>query len=147
MCGQHTALSGIGWSQIEIKLATIVLLSSAFVLDERSINNAARRRVAQSAISLFDKETLGDALVHNHDSDGRLLSYGVVEVADDSFELRNFEVEHLVSHGVTNTVSINDEVSGHRSLVVVLEHMDGLADEILHLVLDNLLALGLHDEL
>jgi len=53
----------------------------------------------------------------------------------------------LVSHGIADTITVDDEVGRLSSLVVVLEAMDGFADKLLHLVLDNFLALRLDDVL
>jgi hypothetical protein len=49
----------------------------------------------------------------------------------------------LISHGIADTITVDDEVGRLSALVVVLEAMNGFADKLLHLVFDNFLALGL----
>ena len=49
------------------------------LLDESPVNDAARGRIHQLAILILDKETLRDTLVHDNQSDQRLLSHFVVD--------------------------------------------------------------------
>lgn len=115
------------------------------MLNERLVDNAAGRRVGKSTVRLLDEETLSDALVHDNDSNSRLFSNLVVEISNDRSELGDLVGKDLLSHRITDTISVDDEVSGLRSFMGVLEAMNSFSDEIFHLVLDDFLSLSLHD--
>jgi len=71
---------------------------------------------------IFDKEALRNSLVHYNDSDlwfGRNL---VVKQIDCGFELWNLTCKDLITLGITNTISENDEVSW--VLIVVMRGKD-----------------------
>lgn len=115
------------------------------MLDQRSVYNATRWRVVKSSVGLLDKEALGNAFVYDNNRNGGEFIYGVVEVLDHSLELGDFRGQHLFSHRITDTITVDDEVGGLGTLVLVLEDVNGFADEVLHFVLDNFLSLGLYD--
>jgi hypothetical protein len=50
----------------------------------------------------------------------------------------------LVSLGISNTVTIDDEVSGELVVVLLSEGLDGGLDRLNHLFLDDFLSLALH---
>jgi len=121
-------LSGVGGGQVEIKYSCLVSLVASFVFNQRLIHDTARWGVAQSSIGLLDEEALGDAFVDHHYGNGWGAIGSVVEVLNHSLELGDFRSKHLFSHGVTHAITVNDEVSGLGTLVLVLEHVNGFAD-------------------
>jgi len=89
---------------------------------------------------------LGNSLVDNDHSHLRLIIILAVELVNGFLELRDFVLEHLVSHGITNTVSEDDEVGWKFLLMVASKHLDGPLYGVLHLLLNDFLALALDQE-
>ena len=56
-------------------------------------------------------------------------------------------LDDLISHSITHSISVDNEVGGLLTLVVLLEDLDRLLQRIFHLSLDDLLTLSLHDML
>jgi len=82
------------------------------------VDDAAGRWVLQITSRVFHEEPLGDALITNNHRDLRLVGGFVVHGVDGSLKLRNLRCEHLVLHGFTYTIAVDNEVRGE--LVVVL---------------------------
>ena len=75
MCGQNATLICPRWHQEEVEGAGRIRL-----LDEASVDDAARGRVHQVATTVLHEETLRDALVHDDQGDLRLLGHLVVDL-------------------------------------------------------------------
>lgn len=95
---------------------------------------------------ILKEEPLSDPLVHNDHSDARLLLGHVVGLSYGLAQLIDFLLKHLASHGITNTVTVYDEVLWIVTMSL-LEAPKGSLDSILELLVDNLLAFALSDAL
>jgi len=101
------------------------------------VEDGAGGWVREAAPFVFEEESLGDPLVNDDHGDlggGSL----VVELLDGFAELGDLSGEDLLSHGITDTIAVNDEVGRLLSFVAFLKAGDGLPDQILHLVIDDL---------
>jgi hypothetical protein len=127
--------------KIEVVLSHVVL-----VLDHARVNQRPRRRVLKAPLSVLDEETLSDALVHNDDSDEGLLLGRVVGLIDGLPELVDLLLEDLFPHGITHSVSVDDEVLWIITMSL-LEAPKRTLDGVFQLLVDNLLSLALHDAL
>lgn len=76
----------------------------------------------------MNKEPLADSLVDNYHSDFWLTVHFAVELLNQFFELWNFKFKNLSSHGVSNSVSINNQVI-RVALVVFLELLESLMEQ------------------
>jgi hypothetical protein len=92
---------------------------------------------------IFNEKALGDPLVHHYDRDVGFLGHLVVEQIDRSLKLRNLWSEDLIALGITDTISVDDDISREFTLVMLRERLDSQTDWLLHVVLDNLLSLFL----
>lgn len=136
---ENTSLSCVCGSQIEIEHSWHVTVFS-ILLYQLFVDDGARGRIGQSALIVFHKESLSDPLVDDHDSNLRLLRHLVVELADDLPKLGDFFGKHLLAHRVANAITVDDVVCRLLAAVRVGEGGDRLTNELLHPVLDNLLA-------
>ena len=143
---QDTPLIGRSWSEIEIEWPVGGLITD-FVLDESSVDDAAGWRVGEATLGILDKESLSDPLVDNNEGDLWLVFCVVVALSDCLLELLNLRSDHLVSHGLTHAISVDDEVGWEVAVVLLCEGMDGPHDSLSHVSGDNLLVLLLHDVL
>lgn len=149
MGGKDAALVSTGGRHEEIELLSVTVLivvRGTGSLDEGAIDDATGGRVLQVALSVLDEEALRDALVHHDEGDARLLTV-TVNLREHLLELGDLRGDNLVSHGITNTVSVDDEVGGQVRLVSLLEGLDGSLEGVAHLTTHNFLTLRLHDEL
>lgn len=118
------------------------------VLDQSTVHNAARRRIYKLTSALFlDKEALRDSLVNDDEGDLWRLCSTVVQFAEGLTELLNFLVDDLLALGIADTIAVDDQVRWELPVVVLREDLNGLLQAVLHLSLDDLLALRLHDVL
>lgn len=138
--GQYATLSSSGGCHEEVKVLVTVVM-----LDESVIDDASRGRINQLSRLILNKEALSDSLVHNNKGHLRISFCLVVEVLDDSLELRDLLVENLLSHGITNTISEYDEVLGELTIMIFSEQLNSISDTLLHFILDNLLTLFLNN--
>lgn len=116
MSGENTTLSCVCWCQIEIEDA--IFIRTVF-LNKFFVDDAAAWWVNKS-LALFYKEALGNTLVNNDYSDSGLLGNLVIKVAYNSLQLGNLVRQDLLTHGITNTVSIDYKVSWF-TLVLLLK--------------------------
>ena len=63
---------------------------------------------------------MSDTLVDHDDGDAGRGGDLVVEVSDDGLELRDLTGQNLVTHGVTDTISVDDEI-GRLALILCLK--------------------------
>lgn len=118
------------------------------VLDQSTVHNAAGRRIYKLTGALFlDKETLRDSLVNDDEGDLWRLGSTVVQFAEGLAELLNLLVDDLLALGIADTIAVDDQVRWELPVVVLREDLNGLLQAVLHLSLDDLLALRLHDVL
>ncbi len=97
-------------------------------------------------MAVGNKESLSDPLVDdNHRNEGLSLG-GVVGLVDGLAELSDLLLEDLPSHGITDTISVDDEVLRVISVVVV-ETSESTFDAVLQLAVDDLSTLRLNDAL
>ena len=93
------------------------------------------------------EEALSDPLVHDDECDLWVRSRLVVELIDGLLELWDLFRKAEVALSITQTISIDDEVSWVFSGVLLSKDLDGILDRIFHLSLDDLLSFLLDDEL
>ena len=117
------------------------------MLDESTVDNAARRRVDEIASAVLDEEALSDSLVHNDQSDLGRCGQSILHLAESLPELLNLLVYDLRAHSVADTVAEDDEVGGELAVVVGREDVDSLFEGLSHLSFDDLLAFWLDDVL
>lgn len=103
----HASLGGELRNQIEVKLDVRV-----FSLHNVGVNDSSCIWVCEVTVSVLHKESLVDSLVHKNDCEVGFLVSLVVEVVDSRSELRDLSVEHLASHGIAHTVSVQNQVLG-----------------------------------
>lgn len=86
-----------------------------------------------------------DALVDDNEGDLRLSSCLVVQLSEGLAELPDLLVNDLISLGITDTIAEDNEVGGELTLVVSGKDFNSLLKRVLHLSLNDLLALSLND--
>jgi hypothetical protein len=140
---QDTSLSGVLGNQEEVKLSVGII-----VLNKLLVNDASRGRIVIGSILTFNKESLGDSLVDNDDSDLRFLSSSIVHFTNSLSDLGYFLGKYLLSHGITNSISEENEVF-RESLVSIssLERFHSHLQSFTEFLSDNLLASLLDDSL
>jgi len=89
---------------------------------------------------IFDEESLGDPLVNDHDGDFRG-GCQIIKLLDNFAELRNLPRKYLLAHGITDTIAVDNEVSRLPPFIALLEAGNSLPYEVLHLAVNDLLAL------
>jgi hypothetical protein len=124
----------------------IVLTLRVLILHDLGINEGTRGRVDELATAILNEEALSDALVHDDDCDRRLLLGCVVGLLDGLAELLHLLLEDLTSHGIANTITVDDEVLRVVSMSLC-EGTESALDSILELLVDDLLSLPLSDPL
>lgn len=137
MSWQNTALCGVCRSHEEVKNLARVVFSITF--NQSLVDNASRWRISQPALLIFHEESLSDAFVDNNNRNLRFWSSFVVQLVDCTFKLWNFSWKHLVTHSITYTISIDDEICRKLVLVFVSEHLDCFLQSLFHVLLDNFL--------
>ena len=113
MSRRDATLCGVLRDQVEVVLSVVVR-----VLNEVLVDQSSRWRIDHSALGVLGEKALTDSLVDDHHSDVRLAGLLVVHVFYGFIELTDFLLEHSSSLGVANTVSENNDVSWHLSIVV-----------------------------
>ena len=133
---EHTALSSELRNQIEV-----VLFVRVFILNDLGVNNAARWWIDQCSLSIVNEEPLSDSLVDYDQSDGWFLGTLVVHLVDHLLELSDLLLNDLSSHGITDTVSVDDEVVREHSLgMLVFIGLNGVLQCFSQVGIDNFLS-------
>ena len=97
-------------------------------------------------MAILNKESLSDSLVHNDESDGWLVGTLVVHLGDDLLELCDFLLDDLPSHGISYTISVDDEVVWELSLgMSLLISLDSLLQSLSQVVVNDFLSFLLED--
>ncbi len=98
-------------------------------------------------MTIRDEESLRNALINDDHSEFWFQTSWVL-LCDRSLKLRNLRFKHLTALGITNTVSVDDEIGGRESLGIILDKgSDGLRDGLPHTLLHNLLTFPLNQVL
>lgn len=138
MCRQDATLGSCGWRHVEVKLLVAFLFSH-----QLGVYDASSRRVPELAGAILHEESLVDSFVDDDQRDLRSLIVWPVCLLQCFFELRDFSIEDLLSLSITDPISVDNEIGRKQVAVLVLEGADGFLEGLLHLGLDNLLALPL----
>lgn len=99
-----TALCCLLWYQKEVEALVVIL-----ILYQLAVDDTSRLRVRGLTIRSLDEHSLVDPFVHNHKSEiwhGEL----VVEWPHSFFELSDLLRDDLVSHLLTDTISVDDDL-------------------------------------
>lgn len=88
----------------------IILDVRVSILHDLVVNQASRGRVLKCTVLTLNKESLSDPLVDDDNSYVRLFLCQVVGLIDSLSDLGDFLLEYLSSHGITNTIPVDDEV-------------------------------------
>ena len=138
----HASLGGLLRHKEEVEA-----LDASVVLDEVVVDDAAWWRVLSSAtVSTHDEHPLIDPLVDDCESNWWWSTHLVVQRLESFLELTNLALNDLVSHLIANTVSVDDELGGHLTLVAILELLDGSDEASIKVLLHELLILWLNDD-
>jgi len=132
---KNTTLVCWRWSEEKVELFAFRTL----VFNQTFVNDATAWRVLESTLRISNKEALWNSLVDNNDTYFRLLSCLVVQLVDSSFKLRDFSGENLVTLGITDSISEDDEGCWEFTFVILCESRDRFFNQLLHVVLNNLL--------
>lgn len=122
----------------------IILDVRVIILHDLVVNQAPRRWVLNGSIFTLNKEPLSDSLVDDDNSDVRLLLGEVVGLMDSLSDLSDLLLEDLSSHGITNTISVDNEVIREISMALSKATHCSLKS-LLKLLVDYLLASLLTD--
>lgn len=133
----HTALGDRVRYQEEIEAA----VNDFTLFDETLINVGALRRIVNESLLLLVlrllEETLTHALVHNDQRDLRPLSLVVVVgcihailFRNDGIELLQLEIDDLLAHGITDTITVDEDVSWHLAAVEIAIGSEGTLEVI-----------------
>ena len=117
----NTSLSGLLGHQEEIKALVVQL-----VLDKVGVNDATWLRVLNTTTARLEEHPLVDPLVDHHQRDLDRSCSLVVEGLESFFELSDLLVEDLVSHLLTYTIPVDDDLGGELIPVVLSEVSTGI---------------------
>lgn len=114
------------------------------MLDEALINVSTLWRVADCFIHAYLEESLSNTLVDNDQS--FIWKFAFVSILvfhrDNLVELLKLVTDDLSSHGISNTISVNEDVIWEGTIVVVFKCFESLLEVLLeHARADDLLAL------
>ena len=141
MRGQHTTLSASCWRHKKVKPWWLF----AVVLAQLLVNNTTRWWVAHVTSRVLYEESLRDALIHNNNSNLRLVGGLVVHRVDCCLKLRDLSRKHLVLLGITDTITVDHKICGELIFVLLRKGSDCCHQRLFHLVMDDLLALRLDE--
>jgi hypothetical protein len=117
--GLNSTLSNCMRNEEEIEFA----VNNFRLFNESLIQIGSLGWVENLMADLFE-ESLSDSLVDNNQSDLRkrlLLASGLsILVSHDLLELLEFKLNDLLSHGITNTISVDENVVGKLTSVEIL---------------------------
>jgi hypothetical protein len=140
MSWSYASLGGLLGNKEEVEALVVIL-----VFNKLAINDTTRLRIRRLAISVLDEHSLVDSFVDNYKSDGRLREL-VVKWLDSFFELSDLLSNDLVSHLLSNSVSVDDDLRREGSLVFVGKGFDSTNQASVKILFDNLLVFLLDDD-
>jgi hypothetical protein len=103
------------------------------LFNEPGINISSLRRIDNVSSSDLE-ESLSDSLVDENESDLRGFGHSwweIVLLSNDLLELLKLQVDDHLSHGITNSISVDENVVRHSSFVEVSVALEGLREIIL----------------
>jgi len=119
----------------EIELA----IDDLGLLDEARVDVGTLRRVVDKVLTVVTgsllEESLSHTLVHNDQGDFRDGLSGGLRIAsvlhgDDAIELLQLLVNDLLAHGVTDTVTVDEDVGGEASVVELAVGLEGAREVV-----------------
>lgn len=140
MSWSYASLGGLLRNKEEVEALVVIL-----VFNKLAVNDTTRLRIRRLAISVLDEHSLVDSFVDNDKSDGRLREL-VVKWLDSFFELSDLLSNDLVSHLLSNSVSVDDDLRREGSLVFVGKGSDSTNQASVKILFDNLLVFLLDDD-
>ena len=111
----YASLGSLLGNKEEVEALVVVL-----VLHELAVNDTARLRIRSLTISVFDEHSLVDSLVHNDKSECRHCKL-VVQRLNRGLELSDLLGNDLVSHLLSYSIHVDDDLRGIRALVFISE--------------------------
>lgn len=133
-------MGGLLRNKEEVEALVVIL-----VFNKLAINDTTWLRIRRLAISVLDEHSLVDSFVDNDKSDGRLREL-VVKWLDSFSELMDLLLNDLVSHLLSNSVSVDDDLRRVGSLVFVGKGLDSTDQASVKILFDNLLVFLLDDD-
>lgn len=140
MSWSYASLGGLLGNKEEVEALVVIL-----VFNKLAVNDTTWLRIRRLAISVLDEHSLVDSFVDNDKSDGRLREL-VVKWLDSFFELSDLLLNDLVSHLLSNSVSVDDDLRREGSLVFVGKGSDSTNQASVKILFDNLLVFLLDDD-
>ena len=137
--GHATLSSQLGYQEEVVTLVTIHVLNKAIV------NDSAWLWVHHLLIIVLDEHSLIDPLV-DHDKSNKWWVHVVESVLEDGSDLRYLGIHDLLAHLVAYTISVDDDLLGVRTDILV-EFIKGTVEDTIQVLLDDLLVFGLTDDI
>lgn len=114
--------------EIELAINDLRLLNEACV-DVGTLRRVVDPVLAVRARSLLE-ESLTNTLVHNDQRDlgeGLLLCLVITTIlhSDDAVELSQLLVNDLLTHGIADTITVDEDVAGHGAIVEIAIGREG----------------------
>lgn len=119
----------------EIKLA----IDDFGLLDEAGIDVRSLGRVVNEVLSVVAwsllEESLSDSLVHNNQRDFRMGLCSILTVSsvldrDDAVELLELLVDDLLTHGITDTITVDEDMARHDAIVELTVGLEGAREVV-----------------
>ena len=113
------------------------------------VDDASTRRVVKSSCCfIFQEESLVDSLIDYDKCNLRLCSVLWIELADCLLELCDFDLDHCITLGITDTITEDHEVRWHAlAFMLLFEGIDCKLQSLLELRVDYFLSTLLHEVL
>ena len=92
----------------------------------------------------MNEDSLVNSLVHNNQSNVWDRAESVVEWLKSFLELLDLTCNDLVSHGFTDSISVDDDLVWIRPIVSLGISLDSISDASVQILLDKFLILGLN---
>lgn len=100
------------------------------------VHEGSLGRVEDFCLALLLEEALAHSLVHENQSDVRVLCL-TVYFLDDLLQLVKLVMNDLLSHGIANSVSVHKDVFRHRATIVVFVRLKGVDEVVQQNLLGN----------
>lgn len=104
------------------------------MLDESLVHISALRWIVNKGVAVLLcllEEALSHSLIHDDEGhlgqrDFLLTTFKLsILFRDDLVQLLQLEINHLLSHGVTHTITVDEDVEGHLTLIVLTVALEG----------------------
>jgi len=117
MSGSDTSLCSLLRDKVEIESLVGFLFFNQVGVDDRT----AWRVLNRLSISGLDEHSLRDSLVYYNQSDTRSLGDFIVERNQRILELLNLSINYILSHGLPDSISVDDDSTWLLSIISMLE--------------------------